>query len=49
MIQHHEGAITMAQQEIDKGQFPAAAALAHSIVSTQQKEITTMNGLLDSL
>lgn len=49
MIQHHEGAIVMAQQEIDNGQFPAAVTMAQSIVSTQQEEITTMKGMLDSL
>jgi uncharacterized protein (DUF305 family) len=49
MIQHHEGAIMMAQQEIDKGQFPAAVTLARSIVSSQQQEITTMKAMLDSL
>ena len=46
MIEHHEGAITMAQQEIDNGVFPAAVALARAIVSAQQAEITTMQDLL---
>jgi uncharacterized protein (DUF305 family) len=49
MIQHHEGAITMAKEELDIGQFPAAVALARSIVSSQQQEITEMKGMLDSL
>ena len=49
MIEHHKGAITMAQQEIDGGQFPAAIALARSIVSSQQQEITDMQGMLDAL
>jgi uncharacterized protein (DUF305 family) len=49
MIQHHQGAITMAQHEIETGQFPAAVALARSIVSSQQQEITTMQGILGSL
>lgn len=47
MIEHHEGAITMAQQEIDTGQFPATVELARSIVTTQQEEIVTMKGLLE--
>lgn len=47
MIEHHKGAITMAQQEIDTGQFPQAVGLARNIVSSQQKEITTMQGMLD--
>lgn len=48
MIKHHEGAITMAQQEIDSGQFPAAVDMARTIVSSQQQEITTMQGLLNN-
>lgn len=49
MIEHHNGAIMMAQQEIDGGQFPAAVALARSIIQSQQREITTMQGILDSM
>ncbi len=47
MIEHHEGAITMAQQEINDGQFAAAVEMARNIVSSQQAEITTMQGILD--
>src|SRR6478735_5552910 len=46
MIAHHEGAITMAQTEIKDGQYPAAVAMAHSIVTSQQQEIDTMKGIL---
>ena len=49
MIKHHQGAITMAQNEIKDGQFPDAVALAKSIASSQQKEIDTMNQILGSL
>lgn len=49
MIRHHEGAITMAQTEINDGQFPAAVELARSIETSQQKEIETMKGILASL
>ncbi|MCB0949922.1 MAG: DUF305 domain-containing protein [Actinomycetia bacterium] len=49
MITHHEGAITMAQKEIEGGQFPAAITMAESIVASQQKEIDTMNQILSSL
>jgi uncharacterized protein (DUF305 family) len=49
MIEHHKGAITMAQAEIDGGQFPAAVQMARSIVTSQRQEITTMQGLLDSM
>jgi len=47
MIEHHKGAITMAQQEIDKGQFPDAVEMARNIVSSQQKEIATMQEMLE--
>lgn len=49
MVQHHQGAISMAQNEISKGQYPEAIALAHSIVTSQQQEIDTMNTILASL
>jgi uncharacterized protein (DUF305 family) len=49
MIEHHEGAITMAQTEIDAGQFPAAVEMARAIVTSQQEEITTMENLLETL
>jgi uncharacterized protein (DUF305 family) len=49
MIAHHEGAITMAQTEIKDGQYPAAVAMAHAIVATQQQEIDTMKGILATL
>lgn len=47
MIRHHEGAITMAEQEIDNGQFPAAIEMARNIVSSQQAEIDEMRALLN--
>ena len=49
MIQHHQGAITMAQNEINTGQYPPAVAMAHSIVTSQQQEINTMQNILASL
>ena len=49
MIQHHQGAITMAQNEIKDGQFPDAIALSKSIITSQQKEIDTMNQILGTL
>ncbi|EUA12026.1 hypothetical protein I546_2683 [Mycobacterium kansasii 732] len=49
MIQHHRGAITMAQNEIESGQYPAAISVARSIVSSQQQEIDTMQTILASL
>lgn len=49
MTKHHQGAITMAQTEINDGQNPDAVTLAKSIVTTQQKEITVMKDLLANL
>ena len=49
MIQHHQGAITVAQNEIDSGQYPAAIAMAQSIVTSQQQQINTMQSMLASL
>ncbi|MEU1956068.1 DUF305 domain-containing protein [Nocardia rhamnosiphila] len=49
MITHHEGAIGMAQTEIEDGQFPDAVAMARTIVDTQQQEIDTMRQLLTTL
>ncbi len=49
MIKHHQGAITMGQNEIKNGEFPEAVAMATSIVESQQKEIDTMNQILSSL
>jgi uncharacterized protein (DUF305 family) len=49
MIEHHQGAITMAQNEIRDGKYPAPVEMARSIVESQQREIDTMNGILASL
>jgi uncharacterized protein (DUF305 family) len=46
MIAHHEGAITMANEEIAKGSQAEAKALAQQIVTAQQEEITSMKALL---
>jgi uncharacterized protein (DUF305 family) len=48
MIQHHEGAITMARTELAQGQDAGAKAMAQRITDTQQAEITTMKSLLGS-
>ncbi len=49
MIEHHRGAIEMAQTEVDSGQNPDAVAMAGTIAETQQQEITTMENILSSL
>ncbi|MBG6215809.1 uncharacterized protein (DUF305 family) [Arthrobacter sp. CAN_A6] len=49
MTAHHEGAVGMAQDEIDNGQNPEALELAETIVETQQAEIQEMEALLAGL
>lgn len=47
MIEHHEGAITMAETEQEDGRFPDAIELAKAIAEGQAAEIDTMEELLD--
>ena len=49
MIEHHQDAITMAQNEIKSGQYQPAIGLARSIVTNQQQQINTMQSILGSL
>jgi uncharacterized protein (DUF305 family) len=46
MIDHHRGAIAMAQQEVARGKNPDVIYLAKSIVTAQQSEIDQMNRML---
>ncbi|MEU4807897.1 DUF305 domain-containing protein [Nocardia fluminea] len=46
MIAHHEGAVEMAQTELNAGVNPQARQLATKIVADQEAEITTMRGML---
>ena len=48
MIEHHEGAVEMAQTEQAEGKFKDAVDLAGQVIDAQKEEIDTMNGLLDS-
>lgn len=48
MIEHHEGAIEMAQTEQADGENPDAIDLAETIEETQTAEIETINELLGS-
>jgi len=48
MIEHHEGAIEMAETEQADGQFKDAVDLAGQIIDAQKKEVVTMNDLLGS-
>ena len=47
MIEHHEGAIEMAEVEQADGAFPDAVALAESIASGQTAEIDLMEQMLE--
>jgi uncharacterized protein (DUF305 family) len=49
MIQHHEGAITMAEDELANGKAPEVEQLAQAIITAQQAEITEMETLLAAL
>jgi uncharacterized protein (DUF305 family) len=46
MITHHQGAITMAQAELQAGSYPGALDLAGRIMSAQRAEINEMQALL---
>ena len=49
MIQHHEGAVRMSEDELKDGKNPEVKALAQTIITAQQAEITKMNSLLTTL
>ncbi|WP_159943628.1 MULTISPECIES: DUF305 domain-containing protein [unclassified Nocardiopsis] len=46
MIDHHEGAVAMARDELDNGVSPEAVELARNVVDTQEAEIERMRELL---
>ena len=46
MIPHHEGAIQMAQTALQQAQHAEIKTLAQAIITTQQAEITEMQGYL---
>ncbi|MGV9689123.1 DUF305 domain-containing protein [Streptomyces sp. NPDC003444] len=49
MIAHHEGAVTMAEEERSKGLNPTAKKLADDVVRTQSAEIAELRKVLDRL
>ena len=49
MIEHHTGAITMSQTELDSGLDPTAEKLAEEIIAAQQAEIVQMQAMLAAL
>lgn len=46
MIEHHQGAVTMAQDVLATTSNPDVTKLATAVVEGQQKEIATMQGML---
>lgn len=46
MIFHHEGAVEMADAEVDEGQYRPTVELAETIARTQRAEIATMKQML---
>ncbi|WP_454860690.1 DUF305 domain-containing protein [Promicromonospora soli] len=46
MIVHHQGAIEMAQTEVEDGANEAAIKMADTIASSQSSEVQTMQDLL---
>ena len=48
MIEHHLGAVAMAQDVLADGKDAAVAALAREIIATQQKEILQLQSFLNS-
>lgn len=49
MVEHHRGAIEMAEIEQAEGQYGPAKELAAKIAADQQAEITQMTSLLDNI
>lgn len=46
MIEHHKGAVEMAQTEQSEGAYPDAIEMAEQIITSQQEEIDQMEQLL---
>jgi uncharacterized protein (DUF305 family) len=49
MIEHHRGAVTMAQTALDEGQHPDVQELAEKVVTDQEAEIEQMEQLHKAL
>lgn len=48
MIVHHQGAVAMAQTEVDGGESTEAVTLAQKVIVDQTAEIDLMQGMLDA-
>jgi uncharacterized protein (DUF305 family) len=46
MIEHHRGAITMAEYVLAKGIYPPVAELAGDVITVQEREIAQMETML---
>ncbi len=49
MVEHREGAVSMATAELRDGQYGPAKQLAQSIQSSQSEEIAAMKTLLGAI
>jgi uncharacterized protein (DUF305 family) len=49
MIDHHEGAVEMSEQQLEDGENADALALARTIIDAQTTEITEMRNLLSPM
>jgi uncharacterized protein (DUF305 family) len=49
MIEHHQGAVDMARDEVSDGENPQAKQLAEQIITAQEAEITQMEQMLQEL
>lgn len=49
MIEHHRGAVEMAETQVEDGRSPEAVDLARTIVETQNEEIEQMKSMLQTL
>ncbi len=49
MIEHHKGAVTMAEDELADGENPQALELAQTVVKDQQAEIAEMEQMLQDI
>ena len=46
MIEHHQGAVEMAEIEVEEGESAQATGLAEEIISAQEDEISQMQDML---